>query len=404
LVKYCPRCGNASYDSAPKCGNCGYNFAQESTKEESKKQYSIKNQLLSSIKDLGDSTNGKAEKSKPANINKPSFNFKKPDFSSIKLNQPLSKKEELQQKDPIYLTDKEKYELFKSSQDSNIGYKATEADFTEIKQISREPIRETVFKEIVTKETIVEESDVKEPIIKKPIIEETKVKEPIIKKPIINKTKVKKDETKEPDVLYDIKNVLKNEDKKEDSKSSLDFLNKVSRRNIAIFVIIVALLAIIVAAAGLTMTSNTSHVGPGNYSNDHVAFSYPTNWSQYNSTSGNSDQGEVAFRTPDKTVIGFSCINNSEITLDDVKNSINQTAKSLDGKIISVDNITIDGENATDIVINTTGHGYSRYISVIHDGTYYNWVINNGKSDNPYLNATNTAEINKMIESIHFTD
>jgi ribosomal protein L37E len=46
LVKYCPRCGNASYDSAPKCGNCGYNFAQESTKEESKKQYSIKNQLL----------------------------------------------------------------------------------------------------------------------------------------------------------------------------------------------------------------------------------------------------------------------------------------------------------------------------------------------------------------------
>ncbi|MDD2643397.1 MAG: zinc ribbon domain-containing protein [Methanobacteriaceae archaeon] len=357
MVKYCPKCGNASYDSAPKCGNCGYDFTKSTNKKESVKQSSFKDQIMGSFKDLSDSKNGKKEEPKSSNFNKPSFNIKKFDLSGYDLSQDNIKKEEPKNihPDSYFMSDKEKYERFKASKDQEVSY-------TTVKNTQKE-VKKT-------------------------------------QKPKSVKTKV----PEEPDVFKDIKDVFKsnNEPKKD---SSLNFLNKISRRNIAIFVIVIALLAIIIAAVGSTMfTSEETHMGPGNYSSDKVSFSYPTSWSQYNSTSGDSDQGEVAFRTPDKTVIGFSCINNSDITLNDVKNSINQTAKSLDGKIISVNNITIDGVNATDISINTTGHGYSRYISVIHDDTYYNWVINNGKSDNPYLNATNTSAINKMINSIHFTD
>ena len=369
MVKYCPKCGNASYDSAPKCGNCGYDFAHGSTKKESEKTDSIKNQLLGSFKDLSGSTSGEEKRSSSTSFNKPSFNIKKPDFSNFNLNRekPEKEKPSFQDKDPVYLTDSEKYEMFKASQSYETNYD-TSYESTEIKN-----------------------TKVKTTEVKTTKIEPKKEKTP-------QKTK------EEPDVFSDIKTVFKTEDSPKKG-SSLDFLNKVSRKYIAIFVVLVAILAIILVVVGLTAFSGeTTQIGPGNYSGNNVAFSYPTNWSQYNNTGGNTDAGEVAFRTPDKTVIGFSCINSSDITLDNVVSSINQTAKSLDGKIISVNNTTIDGENATDVVINTTGHGYSRYISVIHDGTYYNWVINNAKSSNPYLNSTDTTEINKMISSIHFTN
>ena len=61
MVKYCPKCGNASYDSAPKCGNCGYDFTKSTNKKESVKQSSFKDQIMGSFKDLSDSKNGKKE-------------------------------------------------------------------------------------------------------------------------------------------------------------------------------------------------------------------------------------------------------------------------------------------------------------------------------------------------------
>ncbi len=331
MVKYCPKCGNASYNSAAVCGNCGYDFELGSAKGNGGKTGKSKFKPGS---DDNSKTGSRWERNEEKNISK--------DY------------------DPIYLTDKEKYELFKSSKESENGYQTL---------TTKKDKSDSDYTIIPTHEDKDEEEDF-------------------------------------PSVFDDVKSVFKDHDEDEKTEYGFSFLNKISRRTIGIFVIIIIALAIIVAAGGL-LESNSHHqnaptLGPGNYTSAEVVFSFPTNWSHYNSTNGESNQGEISFRTDDGTVIGFSCVNNSRITLKDITNSINQTAHSLKGKIISVESITINGENATDIVINTTGHGYSRYICVIHDNTYYTWVINNHKSDNLYLSAVYTPEINSMIESIHF--
>ena len=331
MVKYCPKCGNASYNSAAVCGNCGYDFNLGSAEGSTGKG---KSRFKPASNDNSQNDTGWERKGKKT-ISK--------DY------------------DPIYLTDKEKYELFKSSKESDNGYQTL---------TTKKDKDDTSYTIIPTNED------------------------------------KKDDEEEYPSLIEEVKSVFEDKKSEEEVSTNQSVLNKISRRTIGIFVIIIIALAIIVAAGGLIESGNhhqsTPILGPGNYTSADVVFSFPTNWTHYNSTSGESNQGEIAFRTGDGTVIGFSCVNNSKITLNDIKNSINHTAHSLKGKIISVENITINGENATDIVINTTGHGYSRYICVIHDNTYYTWVINNHKSENLYLSAVYTPEINKMIESIHF--
>ena len=102
MVKYCPKCGNASYNSAPVCGNCGYNFELESSSEAS----------------------GKPKFNKPANNTDSSTSENKWQRSSEKN---ISK-----DYDPIYLTDKEKYELFKSSRESDEKYQTLTTNIDEL--------------------------------------------------------------------------------------------------------------------------------------------------------------------------------------------------------------------------------------------------------------------------------
>ena len=332
MVKYCPKCGNASYNSAATCGNCGYDFEH------------------GSAEGSGGKSNSRFKPASNDNSNNANRFGRK---NSKKITKDY---------DPIYLTDKEKYELFKSSKESENGYQT-----------------------LTTKK---DKNDPDYTIIP------------------TNEEKEEKDNEEEfPSVIDEVRSVF--EDKPNDKEGTkLNSLNKISRKTIGIFVIVIIAFAIIIAAGGLIESNNhhqnTPTLGPNNYTSAEVVFNFPTNWTHYNSTNGETNQGEISFRTPDGTVIGFSCVNNSKISLNDITNSINQTAHSLKGSIISVENIKINGENATDIVINTTGHGYSRYICVIHDDTYYTWVINNKKSENLYLSAVYTPEINKTIESIHF--
>ena len=92
MVKYCPKCGNASYNSAAVCGNCGYDFNLGSAEGNTGKR---KSRFKPASDDNSQNDNGWERKTKKT-ISK--------DY------------------DPIYLTDKEKYELFKSSKESDNGY------------------------------------------------------------------------------------------------------------------------------------------------------------------------------------------------------------------------------------------------------------------------------------------
>ena len=122
----------------------------------------------------------------------------------------------------------------------------------------------------------------------------------------------------------------------------------------------------------------------------------------YNNSAANSNSGDIAFKTKDNTLIGFTTIQSNEITYDKILSDVNDTAHSLNGELLEYQNVEIGGVPSLEMTISTAEQGYSRYVCILRDGVYYSFVINNGKSSNSDISALNTTEIQNMINSISF--
>ena len=190
---------------------------------------------------------------------------------------------------------------------------------------------------------------------------------------------------------------------KENKNSNIDS-KIISKKSITLIAIVVIILIAIVGTSIITMNNNTN-AQQRYYSDGAMSLYYPGNWSMYNNTDDLNGGGEIAFKTPENVLIGYTTIISDTIDLNTVTNQINQTAMSLGGSIINYNNITVDGINATDITISSIDHGYSRYISIIHNGIYYSFIINNGKTkDINDLTSLRSPDIENMIGSIKFMD
>ena len=110
----------------------------------------------------------------------------------------------------------------------------------------------------------------------------------------------------------------------------------------------------------------------------------------YNNTDGNSNSSDIAFKTKDNTLIGFTTIQSDDITYDKIISDINATSQSLNGEVLDAETYEVGGIPSLRMTISTADQGYSRYYCILRDGVYYSFVINN------------TTEIQNMINSISF--
>lgn len=190
---------------------------------------------------------------------------------------------------------------------------------------------------------------------------------------------------------------------KETSKESR--FGNLNFKHIAIIVVI-ALIILAIAGIGISNMQSQPTDEIKNYTSGAMSFNYSGNWSEYNNKNDDAASTDLAFKTRDNTLIGFSTIQSDEITYEMIGDDINATAQSLNGSIIQANNIDLGDQNITgaDYIINTSNQGYSRYICLLEDGVYYSFVINNGKSDNKDLSALNTTEIQYMLSSIHLSN
>ena len=165
---------------------------------------------------------------------------------------------------------------------------------------------------------------------------------------------------------------------------------------------IIAIIILLIAGIGLNGIHNQTTNEVKSYTDGIISFDYSGNWSMYNNTDPNSNNGDIAFKTKDNTLIGFTTIQSDDITYDKILSDVNATAHSLNGELIDYQNVEVGGVPSLEITISTADQGYSRYICILRDGVYYSFVINNGKSSNRDISALNTTEIQNMINSISF--
>ena len=192
------------------------------------------------------------------------------------------------------------------------------------------------------------------------------------------------------------KKVEPKEVKKEEAGGST-----INFRKIGIIAIIV-LIILLIAGIGLNGIQNQTTNEVKHYTDGVISFDYSGNWSMYNNTNENSNSSDIAFKTKDNTLIGFTTIQSNEITYDKILSDVNATAQSLNGELLEYQNVDIGGVPSLEMTISTADQGYSRYICTLRDGVYYSFVINNGKSSNSDISALNTTEIQNMINSIGF--
>ncbi|MBO7211362.1 MAG: zinc ribbon domain-containing protein [Methanobrevibacter sp.] len=344
MVKYCQECGNASYDSAPVCGNCGAKLPPKSEanarppKLEDKFKPGVITSTNDSIFSGNSSSFGKGLSSKISG-----FDLSK--FSSVSREKEQSHAQAQKSTKPSF--SKTATEGFKQK---DKGIKDPAKKFSSAKT-------ETITREI---------------------------KKESPKKDKVKKSIPKKEKKAEPTVT-----------KKSDGGSGINI------RKIAI-VAILAIIILLIAGIGLNGLQNQTTDEVKNYSDGIISFDYSGNWSMYNNTDGNSNSSDIAFKTKDNTLIGFTTIQSDDITYEKIISDINATSQSLNGEVLEAETVDVGGIPSLEMTISTADQGYSRYFCTLRDGVYYSFVINNGKSSNQDISALNTTEIQNMINSISF--
>lgn len=342
MVKYCQECGNASYDSAPICGNCGAKLPpkSEANARPPKLEGKFKPGVITSTNDsIFSGSSSSFGKGLSGKLG--SFDLSK--FSSVSREKEQESHAQTQSTKPSF--SKTATEGFKQK-DKGIKDPAKKFSSAKTEKITRE--------------------------IKKESPKKDKIKIP------------KKEKKAEPKVT-----------KKSDSGSNLNI------RKIAI-VAILAIIILLIAGIGLNGLQNQTTDEVKNYSDGIISFDYSGNWSMYNNTDGNSNSSDIAFKTKDNTLIGFTTIQSDDITYDKIISDINATSQSLNGEVLDAETYDVGGIPSLKMTISTADQGYSRYYCTLRDGVYYSFVINNGKSNNKDISALNTTEIQNMINSISF--
>ena len=343
MVKYCQECGNASYDSAPICGNCGAKLPpkSEANARPPKLEDKFKPGVITSTNDsIFSGSSSSFGKGLSGKLG--SFDLSK--FSSVSREKEQESHAQAQKSTKPSFS-KTATEGFKQK-DKGIKDPAKKFSSAKTEKITREIKKETPKKD--------------------------KIKIP------------KKEKKAEPTVT-----------KKSDSGSNLNI------RKIAI-VAILAIIILLIAGIGLNGLQNQTTDEVKNYSDGIISFDYSGNWSMYNNTDGNSNSSDIAFKTKDNTLIGFTTIQSDDITYEKIISDINATSQSLNGEVLDAETVDIGWIPSLRMTISTADQGFSRYYCTLRDGVYYSFVINNGKSNNKDISALNTTEIQNMINSISF--
>ena len=343
MVKYCQECGNASYDSAPICGNCGAKLPpkSEANARPPKLEDKFKPGVITSTNDSIFSGNSSSF-GKGLSGKLGSFDLSK--FSSV------SREKE-----------QESHAQAQKSTKPSFSKTATEGFKQKDKGI-KDPAKKfsSAKTEKITRE------------IKKESPKEEKVKKSIPKK-----------------------------EKKAEPKVTKSGESNINIRKIAI-VAILAIIILLIAGIGINGLQNQTTDEVKTYSDGIISFNYSGNWSMYNNTDGDSNSSDIAFKTKDNTLIGFTTIQSDDITYDKIISDINATSQSLNGEVLDAETYDVGGIPSLKMTISTADQGYSRYYCTLRDGVYYSFVINNGKSSNQDISALNTTEIQNMIDSISF--
>lgn len=182
---------------------------------------------------------------------------------------------------------------------------------------------------------------------------------------------------------------------KAETQSTLEIIkeNKILI-GIIVGVTIIAICGIVLSGSHNKSINVTGSSNALEYSAYGVSFIYPENWKSI-SLSDSEHPNAIFFDAGNNTVVEFYNITSGYNSLKEINQGRITNAQNDGDYVNSVETLTIDDRNASDLIIEKSDGDYIRYISTFSDGKLYVFKIT-GSS----INDVNADNINTMINSL----
>ena len=185
----------------------------------------------------------------------------------------------------------------------------------------------------------------------------------------------------------------KKQKKTSDGESTLNIL-KQNKRLIGLILLITLL---VICAIVLTGSNNNStpiqSIDGGKYSEGAFSFNYPNFWEEIDLID-ESHEGAKFFKNNENTIIEYYNVSNDASSLKDITQERISYAQETGSYVELVETITLDGRNASNIILENADGNYTRFVSMFSNGELYVFKIS-GES----INAVTADDINSAISS-----
>ena len=160
------------------------------------------------------------------------------------------------------------------------------------------------------------------------------------------------------------------------------------------------LLITIIVIFGIVLTGSNNKGSSAIQSTDVVefneggfSFKYPTNWQIVNGSDENHENAKF-FENGNKTLIEYYNSTMDSSSLKDITQERISYAQNSGSYVELVETITVDGKNASNVILENADGNYTRFVSLFNNGNLYVFkIIGNS------INAVTSSDINSAINS-----
>ena len=160
------------------------------------------------------------------------------------------------------------------------------------------------------------------------------------------------------------------------------------------------LLITIIVIFGIVLTGSNNKGSSAIQSTDVVefneggfSFKYPTNWQIVNGSDENHENAKF-FENGNKTLIEYYNTTMDSSSLKDITQERISYAQNSGSYVELVETITVDGKNASNVILENADGNYTRFVSLFNNGNLYVFkIIGNS------INAVTSSHINSAINS-----
>ncbi|MGN0177373.1 MAG: zinc ribbon domain-containing protein [Methanobrevibacter sp.] len=177
-------------------------------------------------------------------------------------------------------------------------------------------------------------------------------------------------------------------------ESTLDIL-KEKKLIIGIILLITLILicGIFLTGGSYNTSSPMQNVDSAEYNEGSFSFKYPSDWQETNLTD-EDHPGAIFFKTTNNTIVEYYNVSSSASSLKEINQNRISHAQSVGASVTLLETITLDGRNASNIILENADGNYTRYVSMFSDGELYVFRLS-GES----VNSITSDEINGMLNS-----